>query len=174
MSLNGAGNILIADMGATHSARPPPQESSHHRRYAHPAGSATVPHRRHASNYLQCSLPMPLEIFNVGDSNGIREVTTTGQVSTPFSGRRRFRFWPPRQGYFYFTRFFRMIRFSVSRQTVRCLSSRALSMPGSRMGTGRGRPGFNQPHGLAVRLIGHLIVADTGNATIRMITPAAS
>jgi len=74
MSLNGAGNILIADMGAntirqatpagvvtTIAGTPPKREAR------------TVPHRRHASIILQCSLPMPLEIFYVGDSNGIRE-----------------------------------------------------------------------------------------------------
>ena len=171
MSLNGAGNILIADMGANTI------------RQATPAGVVTTiagPHTKAGSadcaastarfNYPTVLVADAAGNLYVGDSNGIREVTTTGQVSTPFSEGGVSGLAPDGKGNFYFTRFPNdSIQRIASDGTVSVIAGSQYA--GFADGTGAAA-GFNQPHGLAVDSSGNLIVADTGNATIRMITPA--
>jgi sugar lactone lactonase YvrE/ribosomal protein S11 len=171
MSLNGAGNILIADMGANtiRQATPagvvatiagtPIQAGS--------ADGATSTARFNNPGMLVADAAGNLY---VGDSNGIREVTTTGQVSTPFAEGGVTGLAPDGKGNFYFTR---IPNNSIQRiapdGTVSVMAGSQNA--GFADGTGAAA-GFNQPHGVAVDSLGNLFVADTGNATIRMITPA--
>jgi sugar lactone lactonase YvrE/ribosomal protein S11 len=171
MSLNGAGNILIADMGAntirqatpagvvTTIAGTPAQAGS--------ADGATSTARFNNPEMLVADSAGNLY---VGDSNGIREITTTGQVSTPFAEGGVTGLAPDGKGNFYFTR---IPNNSIQRiapdGTVSVIAG--AQNAGFADGT-EAAAGFNQPHGVAVDPLGNLFVADTGNATIRMITPA--
>lgn len=170
MSLSGAGNILIADMGAntirqatsagavTTIAGTPTQAGS--------ADGATSTARFNNPGMIVADAAGNLY---VGDSNGIRKVTSTGQVSTPFAEGGVTGLALDGKGNFYFTK---IPNNSIQRiapdGTVSVIAG--AQNAGSADGTGAAA-GFNQPHGVAVDSLGNLFVADTGNATIRMITP---
>ena len=77
---------------------------------------------------------------------------------------------PDGSGNFYFTRIpYNSIQRIASDGTASVIAGSQYA--GFADGTGAAA-GFNQPHGLAVDSLGNIFVADTGNATIRMITPA--
>ena len=171
MSLNGAGNILIADMGANtiRQATPAGVVTTI---AGTPAQAGSADGAASAARFNNPGMLVADAAGNlyVGDSNGIREVTTTGQVSTPFSEGGVTGLAPDGNGNFYFTR--------IPNNSIQRIASdgTASVIAGSQYagfadGTGAAA-GFNQPHGLAVDSLGNIFVADTGNATIRMITPA--
>lgn len=170
MSLNSAGNILIADQGGstirqatpggivTTVAGTPTQ-----------AGSANGPNPAARFNNPGILVADAAGNLYVGDSNGIREITTAGQVSTPLSEGNVTGLAPDGKGNFYFTRYpDNSIQLIAPDGTVTVVAGSQYAGFADGIGAAAG---FNAPWGLAVDSTGNIFVADMGNATIRMITP---
>jgi sugar lactone lactonase YvrE len=106
----------------------------------------------------------------VGDANGIRKVTASGQTTTvsPQSGAIGLAL--DAKGILYFT--------AYPNSTIRAIGTdgsitvfAGSQFPGYADGTGAAAS-FSAPFGLAMDAAGNLFVADTGNAAIRKITPS--
>jgi sugar lactone lactonase YvrE len=123
--------------------------------------------------------PEPLAVDASGnlylsDSNGLRKVTPGGVVSTAFSGgggSTGLAIDAAGNAYFSQPGLNAIYKVSGSGAPVLFAGSGTVSS-GDADGTGSAA-GFNHPNGIAIDAAGNLFVVDTGNYTIRMITPAA-
>ena len=123
--------------------------------------------------------PEPLAVDASGnlylsDSDGLRKVTPGGVVSTAFSGgggSTGLAIDAAGNAYFSQPGLNAIYKVSGSGAPVLFAGSGTVSS-GDADGTGSAA-GFNHPNGIAIDAAGNLFVVDTGNYTIRMITPAA-
>jgi sugar lactone lactonase YvrE len=110
----------------------------------------------------------------LSDSYGLRKVTPAGVVSAAFSGgggSTGLAIDAAGNAYFSQSGFNSIYKVSGTNAPVLFAGSGSALQPGSADGTGNAA-GFTGPNGIAIDAAGNLFVADTGNYTIRKITPA--
>jgi sugar lactone lactonase YvrE len=171
MSTNSAGLMLVADSGAN-TIRQVTSTGA----VATIAGQATqAGNVNGAGSVARFNNPESLLAdatgnLYVGDANGIRKVTASGQTTTvsPQSGATGLAL--DAKGNLYFTAYP-----NSAVQTIAADGSITVfagsQPPGYADGTGTAAS-FRNPFGLAMDAAGNLFVADTGNAAIRKITPS--
>jgi hypothetical protein len=171
MSTNGAGLLLVADSGAnTIRQVTATGVVTTFAGQATQAGNVNGAGSVARFNNPESLLSDAAGNFYVGDANGIRKVTASGQTTTAYSPSGAIGLALNAKGNLYFTAYP-----NCAVQTIASDGSITVfagsQFPGYADGTGAAAS-FSGPFGIAMDAAGNLFVADTGNAAIRKITPS--
>jgi sugar lactone lactonase YvrE len=171
MSLNGAGLLLVADSGANTirqvtSAGVVTTIAGHATQAGNVDGAGSIARFNNPESLLSDAAGN----FYVGDSNGIRKVTASGQTTTAFSPSGALGLALDAKGNLFFTAYPNSaVQVAAANGSITVFAGSPLA--GYADGTGAAAS-FSSPFGLAMDAAGNLFVADTGNAAIRKITPS--
>jgi sugar lactone lactonase YvrE len=171
ISLNGAGLLLVADSGANTirqvtSTGVVTTIAGHATQAGNVNGAGSIARFNNPESLLSDAAGN----LYVGDSNGIRKVTASGQTTTAYSPSGAIGLALDAKDKLYFT------AYPNSAVQVIAADGSITVFAGSQLagyadGTGTAAS-FSAPFGLAMDAAGNLFVADTGNAAIRKITPS--
>jgi sugar lactone lactonase YvrE len=171
MSLNDAGLLLVADSGAN-TIRQVTSTGvvTTFAGQATQAGNVNGAGSVARFNNPESLLSDATGNLYVGDANGIRKVTASGQTTTAYSPSGAIGLALDTKGTLYFTAYpDSAVQAIAADGSITVFAGSTLA--GYADGTGAAAS-FSRPFGLAMDAAGNLFVADTGNAAVRKITPS--